>query len=147
MTMPTKEGCCKLPWEGKKWLRWLRSCKCFLSGCINNKYPAKNFSGFFSGKTTFTDRGWTRMNADESATDRPSAFICVHLRLTMEKLFLICRYLKTYGQVLSDQITLGSDWQIRTCRICQSFDGSTELAEVWARRSQAGRSREWGSCS
>ena len=29
------------------------------------------------------------MNADESATDRPSAFICVHLRLTTEKLFLM----------------------------------------------------------
>ncbi|RLC22181.1 MAG: hypothetical protein DRI57_00440 [Deltaproteobacteria bacterium] len=34
-----------------------------------------------------------------------SAFICVHLRLTTEKLFLICRYLKTYGQVLSMSVT------------------------------------------
>ena len=41
------------------------------------------------------------MNADESAADRPSAFICVHPRLTMEKLFLTCRYLKTYGQILN----------------------------------------------
>ncbi len=46
---------------------------------IHNKYPAKNFPGFFPEKTAFTDRGWTRMNADESAADRHlrlSAFIC-----------------------------------------------------------------------
>ena len=40
------------------------------------------------------------MNADESAADRPSAFICVHLRFTIEELFLIYRYLKIYGQDL-----------------------------------------------
>ena len=52
------------------------------SACLRyalNKYPAKSFPGFFPGKTAFTDRGWTRMNADESAADRHlclSAFIC-----------------------------------------------------------------------
>ena len=61
------------------------------------KYPAKSFPGFFSGKTAFTNRGWTRMNADESGRQA----VCVHLRFTMRKLFLICRYLKTYGQVLN----------------------------------------------
>ena len=40
------------------------------------------------------------MNADDSAADRPSASICVHLRFIMEKLFLISRHLKTYGLIL-----------------------------------------------
>ena len=42
---------------------------------MRGKYPAKSFPGFFPGKTAFTDRGWTRINADESA-----AGICVCLR-------------------------------------------------------------------
>ena len=59
-----------------------------------HKYPAKSFSGFFHGKTAFTNRGWTRMNADESAPDR-------HLRyLRLSAVPSICKYLEIYGQVL-----------------------------------------------
>ncbi len=84
-------------------------------GCFD---PAKSFPVFFSGKTASTNRGWTRMNTDESAADRSSAFICVHPRFTTEKLFLICRHLRTYGQVL---ITLLGSGNIPKKSECQEL--------------------------